>query len=179
VIRSDLHERNRLSWNAVTPAHNSHKGDQAAFLRAGGSTLFPEETELLGDVAGRRLVHLLCNCGQDSLSLAQRGAVVTGVDIGDDAIEVARALSRDAGIAASFERDDVYPWLDAAVAAGRRFDVAFASYGALCWLSDLATWMRGVAGVLEPGGAPGDRRVPPGRDDVRRARRPRVLVLRR
>ena len=26
-------EKNRLSWNAATRAHNSHKRDQAAFLR--------------------------------------------------------------------------------------------------------------------------------------------------
>src|SRR5690606_40068483 len=29
------HEQNRRSWNAVTPAHNSHKHDQAGFLRGG------------------------------------------------------------------------------------------------------------------------------------------------
>ena len=35
-MHKDLHEANRLSWNAATVAHNSHKGDQAAFFRAGG-----------------------------------------------------------------------------------------------------------------------------------------------
>lgn len=149
MIRTDLHERNRLSWNAVTPAHNSHKADQAAFLRGGGSTLFPEEVELLGDVAGKRVVHLLCNCGQDSLSLVGRGATVTGVDISDDAIAFARRLSDESGLPATFVRDDVYAWL---ARADGTFDVAFASYGALCWLSSLSTWTRGVARVLAPGG---------------------------
>lgn len=46
-MSNDLHEANRLSWNAATVAHNSHKGDQAAFFRAGGSTLYPEEIELV------------------------------------------------------------------------------------------------------------------------------------
>lgn len=54
------HEANRRSWNAVTGAHNSHKGDQAKFLRDGGTTLFTEELELLGDLHGKRLVHLQC-----------------------------------------------------------------------------------------------------------------------
>ena len=36
-MKKDLHEANRLSWNAATVAHNSHKGDQAAFFRAGGT----------------------------------------------------------------------------------------------------------------------------------------------
>ena len=147
-----LHEANRRSWNAATRAHNSHKGDQAAFLRAGGSTLFPEEIELLGDLAGRSVLHLQCNAGQDSLSLVRLGARVTGVDISDEAIACARTLSEESGLPAEFERADVYDWLPAARAAGRRFDVAFSSYGALCWLSDIASWARGVADVLAPRG---------------------------
>ncbi len=88
-----LHEANRLSWNAATRAHNSHKLDQAGFFRAGKSTLFPEEMELLGDVRGLDLVHLQCNAGQDTLSLAVAGATVTGVDISDEAIDFAGGSS--------------------------------------------------------------------------------------
>ncbi|HEX2203396.1 MAG TPA: class I SAM-dependent methyltransferase [Longimicrobium sp.] len=152
MIRVDLHEENRRSWNAATVAHNSHKGDQAAFFRAGGSTLHPEEREHLGDVAGLDVVHLQCNAGQDTLSLAALGARVTGVDISDEAVAFARRLAADAGIDAAFERADVYEWLARAGAEGRRFDIVFVSYGALCWLSDLGTWAAGVAGVLRPGG---------------------------
>lgn len=147
-----IHEQNRRSWNAVTPAHNSHKLDQAGFLRRGGSTLFPDELELLGEVAGRRLLHLQCNCGQDSLSLAALGADVLGVDISDAAIATAQALSAESGLAARFERADVLDWLDAAAADGRRFDRVFSSYGTIGWLADLPRWARGVAGVLAEGG---------------------------
>jgi SAM-dependent methyltransferase len=147
-----LHEDNRRAWNAATPAHNSHKADQAAFLRAGGTTLFPEELELLGDISGLSLLHLQCNAGQDTLSLARRGATVTGVDISDYAIDFARNLSADAGIPATFERADLYDWLAEAGTAGRRFDVVFCSYGFACWLSDIQTWARGIAAVLKPGG---------------------------
>jgi SAM-dependent methyltransferase len=152
MIRPELHESNRLSWNAATVAHNRHKPDQAGFLRGGGSTLFPEETELLGDVRGKDVLHLLCNAGQDTLGIATLGATATGVDISDEAIDFARQLSVDSGIAANFERSDVYPWLDRAAAEGRTFDVVFCSYGALCWLSDLDEWMRRVVAVLKPGG---------------------------
>ena len=152
MIRPELHETNRLSWNAATVVHNSHKPDQAGFLRGGGSTLFDEEIALLGEVQGQELLHLLCNSGQDTLGIAALGASVTGVDISDEAIAFARRLSEESGVHADFERSDVYPWLDTAIAAGRRFDTVFVSYGALCWLSDLAEWMKRVAGVLKPGG---------------------------
>jgi SAM-dependent methyltransferase len=112
--------------------------------------LFPEELELLGQVDGRSLVHLQCNSGQDSICLARRGAKVTGVDISDEAIEFARTLSRETGIAAHFERADVIEWL---AATPSRFDIAFSSYGTIGWLSDLTAWASGVARVVTPGGA--------------------------
>jgi SAM-dependent methyltransferase len=148
----ELREKNRLSWNAATRAHNSHKKDQAGFLKRGGSTLWQEEIELLGDLAGKRLAHLQCNAGQDSLSLASLGERVTGVDISDDAIEFARRLSTESGIEATFERADIYDWLTEATEKGERFDVAFCSYGALPWIPDLETWAKRVFGILEPGG---------------------------
>lgn len=149
----ELHEANRRSWNAATRVHNTHKGDQAAFFRQGGSTLHPEETRLLGELTGQRLIHLQCNAGQDTLSLAQHGAEVTGVDISDDAIAFATQLAADADIPATFLRSDLFDWLDAAAGdPSQRYDVAFASYGALCWLSDIRRWAQGAARILKSGG---------------------------
>jgi hypothetical protein len=96
----------RRSWNLATQAHNRHKRDQAGFLREGGSTLFPEETELVGELRGQRLLHLLCNAGQDTLSLASRGARVTGVDLSDEAITFATRLAGDANVP---ERRSILP----------------------------------------------------------------------
>lgn len=148
-MKKALHELNRLSWNTATVAHNSHKGDQAAFFRNGGSALFPEERELLGDVTGLQLLHLQCNAGQDTLSLVRDGADATGVDISDEAIGFARQLSADAGLPARFERADVLDWMPDATACGERFDRVFTSYGAICWLSDLNAWARGIAAHRE------------------------------
>ena len=147
-----LREQNRRSWNAVVPAHESHRLDQAAFFQRGGLTLFPEERELLGDVAHRSVVHLLCNTGQDTLSLAQLGAIVTGVDISDVAIERARQLAAESNIAAAFECMDVYDWLQKAAKHGQRFDIVYAAYGVVCWLHDLQQWAQGIASVLNAGG---------------------------
>lgn len=146
----DLREQNRRSWNAVVGAHESHREGLAGFLRGGGSTLFPEERALLGDVRGKDLLHLQCNSGGDTLSLAALGARATGVDISDRAIAAARRLSEEAALPASFERADVYDWLGGA--EGRSFDLVYASYGVVCWLHDLSLWARGIVGVLGRGG---------------------------
>jgi SAM-dependent methyltransferase len=151
--RRVIHEQNRRSWNEATRAHNSHKADQAGFFREGGNKLFPEEIALLGDLRGKSVVHLQCNSGQDTLSIKHLGAdQVAGVDISDEAIDFARALSRDSGVEADFFRADVYDWLAEEAAGDRRWDVVFCSYGAICWLSDLDAWAKGIAAVLKPSG---------------------------
>src|SRR5262245_13854825 len=151
--RRALHEQNRLSWNAATRAHNSHKLDQARFFREGGGKLCREEAALLGDLTGKSVIHLQCNSGQDTLSIRQLGATdVLGVDISDEAIEFARRLSADSGVEATFVRADVYDWLASAACEERRWDVVFCSFGAILWLSELAAWARGIAAILAPGG---------------------------
>ncbi len=148
-MHDDAIERTRRSWNIATRNHNAHKGDQAARLRDGHELLFDEELTLLGDVAAKRLVHLQCNSGQDSLCLARRGAKVTGVDYSDEAIAFARDLSRDSGIAAEFEHAEVVSWMHKTKA---RFDLAFCSYGVTGWLPDLRAWAAGVHRILAPSG---------------------------
>lgn len=146
----ELREQNRLSWEAVVPAHESHRGDLASFLRRGGGTLFPEELRLLGKLKGKSLAHLMCNTGGDSLSLASRGARVTGVDISDRAVEAARSLCVESGIPARFFRSDIYDWLESD--SEKDFDLAYSSYGVVCWLPDLDRWAAGLRGILSPGG---------------------------
>lgn len=146
----DLHEANRKSWNSATKQHNSHKGDQIAYFREGGNTLFPEEIALLGDVQGKTLVHLQCNAGQDTLSIAQHlQAQVTGVDISDEAISFAKTLAEKTDIPGKFVRSDIYDWFDINTT---EYDVVFSSYGAIGWLSDINAWAEGVANALKVGG---------------------------
>jgi 2-polyprenyl-3-methyl-5-hydroxy-6-metoxy-1,4-benzoquinol methylase len=148
VKRQHDYEKTRASWNYATALHNQHKGDQAQRLRQGWDPLFPEELDLLGPLAGRELVHLQCNSGQDSLALARHGANVVGVDFSDEAIAFAQNLARESQISARFECSEVVSWCEKSTA---RFDLAFSSYGAVGWLPDVQAWARGIANVLKPG----------------------------
>ena len=85
-------------------------------------------TRLDGEIAGLQLLHLQCNAGQDSLSLAaETRAQVTGVDLSDEAIAFAKALATESGIAASFQQGEAIAWLES---TSLRFDIVFASYHA-------------------------------------------------
>jgi SAM-dependent methyltransferase len=139
------------SWNVATRAHDAHKRNQAEFLRNGGSTLFPEELELLGDVRGKRLLHTLCNAGQDTLSLAALGAGVVGVDLSDVPIALAKQLSKESGLPGTFHQSEVLEFLESEREPAP-FDLVFGSYGCLPWVDDLPRFFRGIAGRLAPGG---------------------------
>jgi len=148
-MSEDRVEQTRESWNVATAMHNRHKGDQAARLRAGELTVYPEELVLLGDLKGKRVLHLQCNAGQDTLSLAALGAEVTGVDLSDEAIDFARRLSEDSGVSGRFFRAEVVSFL---AEHDETYDLVFASYGALPWIGDLSAWMAGARRVLAPEG---------------------------
>jgi len=117
--------------------------------RAGREALDALEVRLVGDVAGRSLLHLQCHFGLDTLAWARRGAAVTGVDFSGDAIAAARALSEELHIPATFIQADVY---DLPERLDGEFDIVFASHGVLCWLPDLDRWARVAARFLRPGG---------------------------
>jgi hypothetical protein len=52
----------------------------------------------LGEVARKRLIHLQCHFGLDTLILAGAGAIATGLDISPAAIAEARRLAAEIGV---------------------------------------------------------------------------------
>ncbi len=139
---------NLAHWNEVTPHHVASPMYRTEDFRRGEIVLDPVVRGAIGDVAGKRLLHLQCHFGLDTLSLARMGASVTGLDFSAVAIAQARALAAEARIDATFIEADVL----APPAGLTGFDIVFASWGAIFWIADIAAWMRVAAGALKPGG---------------------------
>lgn len=140
---------NRKAWNRRTEVHfESGFYDVPGFL-AGKSSLTEIERNALGDVSGKRMLHLQCHFGMDTLSWARLGAVCTGVDLSPVAIEKANLLKSQAGLQADFICADVYSY---ARGSCDPFDIVFTSYGAVCWLPDLDRWARVISSNLAAGG---------------------------
>lgn len=142
-------QSNQRLWNEWTGLHEHSPGYKVAEFKAGASTLRPIERAELTNVAGKTLLHLQCHFGLDTLSWAREGAIVTGVDLSDQSIALARALSAELSIPADFVCADVY---DLPSALAGQFDIVFTSYGVLNWLRDLKRWAGVVAHFLKPGG---------------------------
>ena len=143
---------NRELWNAWADLHvTSAFYDVDAFVAdPKAHPLDSIVRETVGDVSGKRLLHLQCHFGLDTLRLALMGAQVTGVDFSPTAIAHANELSRRTGIPGTFVETDVRS-LPAEVAPGS-FDVVFTSYGAINWLPELTAWAETIASRLAPGG---------------------------
>ena len=98
----DWHGLNRANWDDRVPVHLASEFYHLDGFRAGASSLRPFEAAEAGDVTGKRLVHLQCHVGLDTLSWARHGALVTGLDFSEPAIEAARSLAAGLAIDASF-----------------------------------------------------------------------------
>lgn len=145
----DYLNTNKRAWNKRTKTHVESKFyDVEGFLK-GNSSLNDVELKQMGDVKGKKLLHLQCHFGLDTLSWARLGAEVTGVDLSSEAISQAKSLAEKASLQANFICDDVYQFGDKNT---EKFDIVFTSYGVLCWLPDLTRWAETIVNSLHKGG---------------------------
>src|SRR3569623_1303975 len=98
----------RAWWDGVVETHVNSSDYLTQAFRAGGDTLHPIESAEIGDVRGKSLVHLQCHFGLDTLSLARRGAKVTGLDFAPNAVATAQQLAAEAKIDARFVQSTDY-----------------------------------------------------------------------
>ena len=142
-------EINRRNWNERTPIHAASEMYNVEGFKAGRITLTDIEVDEIGPVAGKSLLHLQCHFGMDTMSWARLGAEVTGVDISDASINLAKELDAELGLSARFIRSNVY---DLPEVLDEQFDIVYTALGALCWLPDMTRWAQVIARFLKPGG---------------------------
>ena len=142
-------EINKHSWNNRTETHlNSEFYNMKDFLN-GATSLNEIELDLLGNIEGKSILHLQCHFGQDSISLNRLGAIVTGIDLSDKAIENARKIAIETKSNTEFICCDIY---DLEQHLDKKFDIVFTSYGTIGWLPDLNKWAKIINHFLKPNG---------------------------
>ncbi|HEY7765372.1 MAG TPA: class I SAM-dependent methyltransferase, partial [Aestuariivirgaceae bacterium] len=142
---------NRRSWDERVAIH---RRDETGFYAVanvlrGEDKLNAIEAQEIGDVTGKRIAHLQCHFGLDSLCLASRGASVVGLDFSPSAIGEARSLAARLGRDAVFVEGNVY---EARKLLTGEFDMVYVTWGAINWLPDLTGWARQVTALLRRGG---------------------------
>ncbi|UYP46678.1 hypothetical protein NEF87_002963 [Candidatus Lokiarchaeum ossiferum] len=143
-------EANQKRWDELVSHHIKSRYYDLEGFKHGKTSLLPTELKELTNLEGKSLLHLQCHFGMDTLSWARdHGAIVTGLDFSENAIEMARELSDVLEIPATFIQANVY---DIPTVIHEQFDVVFTSYGVLCWLPDLTGWAKAVSHCMKSGG---------------------------
>ena len=145
---------NRANWEDRVPVHLGPGGYSIEAMAAEPTRLSDtvrHDAAWLPPLAGLRVAHLQCHLGTDTLSLVRLGAAeVAGLDFAPSALASARSLFARTGTAGRFVEGDVH---DAVALLGTgRFDVVYASMGAINWIPSIGRWIAVAASLLAPGG---------------------------
>ncbi|MEO6166454.1 MAG: class I SAM-dependent methyltransferase [Chitinophagales bacterium] len=146
---TDYFEANKRLWDERTLVHEKSAFYDVDSFKKGINSLTPIELAELTTVKGKRLLHLQCHFGLDTLSWARLGAKVTGIDFSEEAIAAAQKLTEELKMDARFLCSNVYE-LDKNLEG--EFDIIFTSYGVVGWLPDLDRWASIIAHFLTKGG---------------------------
>jgi SAM-dependent methyltransferase len=151
-------------WEGAAAQHGTSPDDRYYRLDdvVAGGTLMTELEEAalaaatgapvdapLSRLAGLDVLHLQSHIGVDGVVMARAGARVTCADYSGTALGRARELAARVGVEVETVETDARA-LPSSLHG--RFDVVYATIGAICWIDDLDLWMRQVALALRPGG---------------------------
>lgn len=140
---------NNWYWEDLARQHEFICTDLSESVIRGSSTLRNIELQAVGDPYNKKLLHLMCHLGHDSISWSRLGAKVTAVDASKTALESASQLAKRSRQNVNFIQIQV-PYFPAQWS--NRFDVVLMTYGVLSWIPNLTTLARACAACLSPGG---------------------------
>src|SRR5688572_23268554 len=146
---TEYFQANRHLWNQRTAVHKDSAFYNLAGFKKGEPSLTQIELSEVANVKDKKMLHLQCHFGMDSLDWARRGAEVTGVDLSDSAIDEAKKLNDELRLNAKFICCNVY---DLKSHLSDQFDIVFTSYGVVGWLPDMDKWAEIIAHFLKRGG---------------------------
>lgn len=145
---------NRRWWDADAAQYHDAHADFLGVDSVDGEFVWcPEgmheaDWQLLGDVAGKRVLEIGCGSAPCSRWLASRGAQPVGLDLSRAMLDRGSAVMARGGPRVPL----VQAGAEALPFASASFDLACSSFGAIPFVADAAAVMREVERVLRPGG---------------------------
>ena len=147
MFPTDTLERNRQSWNHISPQYQAHRRISTDDVHYGPLAPGERELGLLEDVRGKQILEIGCGGGQNSIALAKWGATCTGLDPSAAQLEHARRLAQEEGVAIRFVNGAAE---DLSAFDENTFDLVLSSF-AFDYVADLPRTYSEVGRVLRPG----------------------------
>ena len=106
------------------------------------------ELKLLGEVEEKRIVELGCGAAENSITLAKKGGICTGVDVSLEQLKYAKNVIKENNVKIELIEGDIenLTMIDDAV-----FDIAISTF-ALDWMQDLNAAFKEAYRILKPNG---------------------------
>ncbi len=150
VTADDNRRASRSWWDGDADAYQAEHG---GFLGEVDFVWCPEglreaDAQLLGELAGRRVLEVGCGAAAGSRWLATQGAEVVAVDLSAGMLRHAALAAASSGVRVPLVQCDAMALPFAADA----FDTACTAFGAVPFVDDSGQVMREVFRVLRPGG---------------------------
>jgi SAM-dependent methyltransferase len=126
--------------------YNRRMFDEAHRRAPGDEPLPAIVRQTLGELKGKRVLHLLCGNGFATAELAELGAVATGLDPSPESLDAAR------------ERWPSILWVHGDAEAlptelrRGRFDLVYSGEGVLARIRDIDAWARGLGDAVRSNG---------------------------
>jgi SAM-dependent methyltransferase len=140
-------DANKKAWGLLAKEHYEHFKN---ILQEKESTLSKIIEDDLGNIMGKEIIHLQCNTGADSISLARKGAIVTGIDLVPENIYYAKKLSDELNVKnIKFMESDIMELMECHT---KKYDIVFTSEGVLCWIPNLKKWGETIRSLLKEDG---------------------------
>jgi ubiquinone/menaquinone biosynthesis C-methylase UbiE len=140
-----LREKARKDWNQLAEAYEAFRQELGTYNQL---VEVPAMLSLIGDVKRKRLLDAGCGYGYYSILLVKKGAVVTGVDISEKMIELAKNNASKASVECQFLVCDMQ---DLSMFASSTFDIVISSI-VVGNLDDIEKAFSEVFRVLRPNG---------------------------
>jgi SAM-dependent methyltransferase len=138
----------RATWDRLSARYQEQQPDRVDSVDYGPWAPPERELRLLGDVRGRHVLDLGCGGGQSVVALARQGAVVTGLDLSDAQLAVARRRAAEAQVAVTLVQgsaETLAPLPDGA------FDLIF-SANVFPYVADLPRCLEACRRTIKPAG---------------------------
>jgi len=138
----------RNHWNLIAFKYQKNRNLSFDDIEYALGYARESDLNLLGDVKGKKIIELGCGGAENSIVLAKKGAICTGVDMSSEQLKYANNLIKEHKVQIELIEGDIenLEMLDDDL-----FDIAITTF-ALDWMQDLNAAFREAHRILKPNG---------------------------
>ncbi len=138
----------REHWNLIASDYQKNKKFSFDDIEYALGYARESELNLLGNVEGKKIVELGCGAAENSITLAKKGGICTGVDMSSEQLKIAKTLALENKVKIELIEGDLE---DLTMFDNGIFDIALSIF-ALDWMQDLKKAFKEAYRILKPNG---------------------------